>query len=139
MVGFNQNLFGYETEGFRTKAQAGVGAVASTDGVIFPITLSADAEKTLSDNNVRLQTSELKGNFTLGGTIRGIVAKGKFIPSFGLDINPNNVENSVNEQRKKFDTLMKQIQINENGTINIQAVLDRLDTNKTDAANIKDE
>lgn len=88
--------------------------------MIFPLTISADADITLSNTNNRLQTSNLSGNWVLGARLAMTYTKNaNGIPSLGLNINPNDVINNVDKQQFRLQELIKTIKIDPEGNINL--------------------
>lgn len=69
---------------------------------------------------MQLQTQALTGNFVVGGRISlsKDLKSGDLIPSFGVDINPNDVKNAVEKQEIRLANLLAKIKIDAKGDAN---------------------
>lgn len=127
VIGFNIGAMQMEGKGYSAEAGLGASAVGSADGVIFPITASSRLDLTASNNNASLQTSHIKGNFTIGGelAVTGNTGHG-VIPSIGFNINPNNVKDAIKEQRIALQDMWSLLGLKEDGTLDDRKIAERL-------------
>ncbi|MFZ4461473.1 MAG: hypothetical protein ACOYN2_02835 [Patescibacteria group bacterium] len=127
VIGFNVGAMQVEGKGYSAEAGVGASMVGSADGVIFPITISGRADVTTSNNNATLQSSNLKGNFTIGGelAVTGNTGNGA-IPSIGFNVNPNNVKDTIKEQRVAIKEMWPLIRLTEDGRLDDTKISARL-------------
>jgi hypothetical protein len=121
LIGFNQDIFRYKSERTGAGMSTWISALAGIKGIRFPITASAYADLTVKNDNSTLQTESLSGNWVIGGRI-GISKDLKswdVVPSFGIDVNPNDVKNAIEKQEIRLANLFNTITVKEDGSIDL--------------------
>ncbi len=127
VVGFNLGAFQVEGKGYSADAGVGVSAVAGADGVVFPISVSGRADVGVVNRNEFLQTSNLKGNFTVGGELGFTKTAGNsVVPSLGFNINPNNAIDTIKEKRVEIKELWPLLGLTPDGKLDDSKIQARL-------------
>ncbi len=140
VIGLHQDIVGVKTERFNAQAGVAASAVAGVDGIIFPITASVSGNFTVANENARLQSGKLEGNYVFGarlGLSKELRGNGDTIPSLGFDFNPNDVANAIEKQEVRLENLLEKIDIDDRGQLNV-AELEKILADLEGQANKKD-